>query len=74
MSDFGKAVPKPEGGAVAFDIADMNVSFPVSPEFANQAEPETTYVERRVPVELEDEAHELIDSWLKAKGFDPDEI
>ena len=35
---------------------------------------ETTYVERRVPVELEDEAHALIDNWLKEKGFDPEEI
>jgi hypothetical protein len=71
MSRFGDAKPKPEGGAVAFDMADMNVRFPVRPEFEN---PETTYVERRVPVGLEDEAHELIDSWLKAKGYDPEEI
>lgn len=35
---------------------------------------ETTYVERRVPEELEDEAHELIDNWLTAKGYDPKEI
>lgn len=41
---------------------------------AYESEPETTYVERRVPVELEDEAHELIDNWLKTKGFDPREI
>ena len=44
---------------------------PVKPEFQN---PDTTYVERRVPVELEDEAHELLDNWLKSKGFDPREI
>lgn len=71
MSDFGKARPKPEGGAVAFDIGDMDVRFPVRPEFAD---PETTYVERRVPIELEDELHEYIDSWLKDKGYDPREI
>jgi len=35
---------------------------------------ETTYVERRVPIELEDEAHDIIDEWLKSKGFDPDTI
>jgi len=23
---------------------------------------------------LEDEAHELLDNWLKSKGIDPDEI
>jgi hypothetical protein len=34
----------------------------------------TTYVERRVPEALEDEAHELIDNWLKSKGYDPEEI
>lgn len=68
---FGKTIPKPEGGAVPFDMGDMNVTFPVREEFQN---PETTYVERRVPIELEDEAHELIDSWLKAKGFNPEEI
>ena len=35
---------------------------------------ETTYVERRVPIELEDEAHKLIDTWLVSKGYDPEEI
>ena len=35
---------------------------------------ETTYVERRVPEKLEAEAHELIDQWLIAKGYDPREI
>lgn len=35
---------------------------------------ETTYVERKVPDHLEDEAHELIDNWLKSKGYDPEEI
>jgi hypothetical protein len=71
MSDFGKATPKCEGQAVNFDVADMNVNFPVKPEFQN---PDTTYVERRVPVGLEDEAHKLLDNWLKSKGFDPEEI
>ena len=71
MSDFGKAIPKGEGQSVKFDMADMNVTFPVKHEFQN---PDTTYVERRVPVGLEDEAHELLDNWLKSKGFDPDEI
>ena len=35
---------------------------------------ETTYVERRVPEELEAEAHELINAWLISKGYDPEEI
>jgi hypothetical protein len=79
MNDFGKAIkktfgessPKKEGEQVSFDMADMNVTFSVRPEFQN---PDTTYVERRVPVGLEDEAHELLDNWLKSKGFDPEEI
>lgn len=72
MSDFGKAVPKGEGQYVKFDMADMNVTFPVREEYRFQSD--TTYVERRVPKELEDEAHDLIDNWLKSKGLDPDEI
>jgi len=72
MSDFGKAIPKGEGQSVKFDMADMNGTFPVREEYRFQSD--TTYVERRVPKELEDEAHDLIDSWLKSKGFDPDEI
>jgi len=40
----------------------------------SKSEVETTYVERRVPIELEEEAHTLIDNWLKSKGFDPEEI
>ena len=71
MTKFGESQPKREGDAISFDIGDMNVRFPVRPEFAN---PETTYVERRVPIELEDELHEYIDSWLKDRGFDPEEL
>ena len=35
---------------------------------------EYTYVERRVPEELEDKVHNLIDQFLKANGYDPEEI
>ena len=80
MNDFGKAIkktfgessPKKEGEQVSFDMADMNVTFPVREEY--RFESDTTYVERRVPEELEDEAHELIDNWLKSKGYNPEEI
>ena len=71
MSDFGKAIPKCEGQMLKFDMADMNVKFPVRVEFQN---PETTYVERRIPIGLEEEAHQLIDDWLKSKGYDAEEI
>ena len=71
MTNFYDAPIKAEGQVLAFDMADMNVSFPVKPEFQN---PETTYVERRVPIELEDKVHNLIDQFLKANGYDPEEI
>ena len=35
---------------------------------------ETTYVERRVPEELEEEAQALIDARLISKGYNPREI
>ena len=41
---------------------------------SNPEEIETTYVERVVPTELEDECYELIDNWLKSKSFDPEEL
>ena len=68
---FGESSPKKEGETVSFDLADINVTFPVRPEFQN---PETTYVERRVPVDLEDKVHNLIDQFLKANGHDPEQI
>ena len=73
MSDFGKAQPKPEGQTVSFDVGDLNLdNYPIMKAISESIE--YTYVERRVPEELEDEAHELINNWLKSKGFDPDEI
>ena len=35
---------------------------------------ETVYVERRVPAQLENQAHKLIDSMLRVNGYDPEEI
>ena len=37
-------------------------------------EVQTTYVERRVPVELEGRVHRIIDKFLKERGYDPDKI
>ena len=73
MGNFGDAVPKREGAPFVFDIADMNVRFPTSPDVEPEGI-ETEYVERRVPSELVGEAHKLLDSWLRDKGFDPEEI
>ena len=68
-----KSQPKPEGQPVVFDIADLNLdNYPIMK--AKSESIEYTYVERRVPEELEDEAHKLIDNWLKSKGYDPEEI
>ena len=65
--------PKKEGEAVAFDIGDLNLdNYPVMKAISESID--YTYVERRVPIELEDEAHELIDNWLKSKGYDPEAI
>ena len=61
---FGEAQIKGEGQFVDFGSGKP----PQKPKV------ETTYVERRVPNHLEDEAHELIDNWLKSKGYDPEEI
>ena len=64
-----KSQPKPEGQPVVFDIADLNLdNYPIMK--AKSESIDYTYVERRVPEELEDEAHELIDNWLKSKGYD----
>lgn len=35
---------------------------------------ETVYVERRIPVDLENDANELIDNWLVEHGYDPENI
>ena len=68
-----KSQPKPEGQPVMFDIGDLNLdNFPIMKAISKSID--YTYVERRVPEELEDEAHELIDNWLKSKGYDPEEI
>ena len=66
---FGEAQPKGEGQPVNYGVGEL----PQKPE-VETTYVETTYVERRVPNHLEDEAHELIDNWLKSKGYDPEEI
>lgn len=64
---FGDAPIKIEGMGIKYDENAPDVVYEHTWET-------TTYVERRVPIELEYEAHTLIDNWLKAKGFDPEEI
>lgn len=67
------AQPKKEGEMVKFDIGDLNLdNYPIMKAISESIE--YTYVERRVPEELEDEAHELIDNWLKSKGYDPETL
>lgn len=63
---FGLAESKAEGEPISYDGA--------GPAGEDTTAIDTTYVERRVPRELEAEAHELIDNWLRSKGFDPEEI
>ena len=48
---------------------------PVYPEYKNEPpKVQTTYVERRVPVHLEEEVERLIDAFLASHGYDPEEI
>ena len=61
---FGLAPIKQEGATAPFD------HFPRT----SVSDVETTYVERRVPKRLADEAEVLIDAWLISRGFDPKEI
>jgi hypothetical protein len=68
VSPFGDAPVKTEGRSVNVMYGFPEDYHPEPPAV------ETTYVERRVPTQLEDEAHELIDTWLKSKGYDPEEI
>ena len=39
-----------------------------------KGEIETTYVERRIPVNLENKAHALLDALLIENGYNPEEI
>jgi hypothetical protein len=63
MNGFGDAPIKGGGMQVSYGHPDGYV--PKKPKIS------TTYIERRVPIELEDDVHKLIDDWLKQKGFDP---
>lgn len=71
IEDIWPSQPKREGSAVAFDIGDMNIEML---SFSKGSNTDYTYVERRVPVDLEDEAHEVIDAWLKSKGYDVEDL
>ena len=61
---FGAAPLKAEGAAVYTDEE-------LAPY---KGQVETVYVERRVPAQLENQAHKLIDSMLRVNGYDPEEI
>ena len=64
FSSFGSAPIKAEGAAVYTDE-----------ELAPYKEQiETVYVERRVPMHLEREAHAAIDRFLARKGYDPETL
>ena len=55
---FGKAEVKTEGESIITDRNDKEESEP------------TTWVERCVPVHLEDEIHDIISKVLKDNGYD----
>ena len=54
---FGKAAVKTEGESITTDRNDQEESEP------------TTWVERCVPVHLEDEIHDIISKVLKDNGY-----
>jgi hypothetical protein len=68
IAGFADAPIKGEGQSVGGQYGFPEHYKPVSPEVI------TTWVERRVPQELEAEFHILIDSWLRIKGFNPEDI
>lgn len=43
-------------------------------EFSEKESIDTTYVERRIPIQLEEKVHKLIDRYLMKCGFDPENI
>jgi hypothetical protein len=60
MTKFAEAPRKREGAAVSYDT-----------DFAEVDKPDSSiYIERRVPVELEDEVNALITDFLRSKGYD----
>ena len=68
MSGFGDAPIKAEGSSINTLYGFEEDYVPPPPKY------QTTYVERRVPVELEEEAHKLLDTWLAAHGYDLEEL
>ena len=68
LRHFTDAVVKGEGQSVNAIYGIAEDYTPTKPIV------ETTYVERRVPVFLEDAAHKLTDQFLCDHGYDPEEI
>jgi len=67
-SDFGLAEIKQEGKTGPFDGSLKKMG-----KFEEPSVP-TTYVERQVPVLLEEDAHKLIDDFLKSNGYNPNDL
>ena len=67
---YQKAPIKGEGQPVTLGVGAMTAVVPNNETVGVL----TTYVERRIPVHLEDAAHDLIDKFLKERGYDPEEI
>lgn len=69
VTGFGDVFSKSEGMAVYYDgatIADW--------QWPTSGDVPTTYVERRVPLHLEAAAHEILDKFLVAAGYDLEQI
>lgn len=70
MNEFERAPAKGEGQPVSFGIDAMSAVLPNAGKVGIM----TMYIERRVPIFLEQSAHALIDQLLIDHGFDPKEI
>ena len=70
-TDFGLAPIQKEGEPV-WDHSAWELTGPVSKK--TKCKYETDWFERRVPEELYDEAHEVLDKWLISKGIDLEDL
>jgi hypothetical protein len=70
MKEFDLTPVKGEGQPVSFGVSTMTTVIPNTQKVGTL----TTYIERRVPVFLEDAAHKLIDKFLADHGYDPEAI
>lgn len=68
--NFPDAPMKREGEPVSFGLNAMSAVIPNNQKVGVL----TTYIERRVPVFLEEAAHKMFDKFLDDHGYDPEAL